>query len=303
MSRGAKKRYSEDKMRIGIIGIGMLGNSVGLHLLDEGFELTVYNRTKEKTKYLESKGARVVGSPKKVAENSDLIIVIVKDANAVRQISFEEDGIIHGKHDGLVIADMSTINPSESKKITEKFLRYGITKLDIPVMGGPSVAISGDLVVMASGNKEVFEKCRTVFEKIGNKVFFLGGDGVAHSVKLAMNLQITMLALALSEGITLVKGANIDPKTFLEVLNATYFKTGMSEKKAFKMIEGKFDPTFTLENLKKDISTIVQTADSFHIQLPMIKKAEEIYQNAIEQGFGKMDYTGILAYIKKINEL
>lgn len=281
----------------------MLGNSVGLHLLDEGFELTAYNRTKEKTKYLENKGARVVGSPKMVAENSDLIIVIVKDANAVRQISFEEDGIIHGKHDGLVIADMSTINPSESKKITEKFLRYGITKLDIPVMGGPNVAISGDLVVMASGNKEAFEKCRTVFEKIGNKVFFLGGDGVAHSVKLAMNLQITMLALALSEGITLVKGANIDPKTFLEVLNATYFKTGMSEKKAFKMIEGKFDPTFTLENLKKDISTIVQTADSFHIQLPMIKKAEEIYQNAIEHGFGKMDYTGILAYIKKINGL
>jgi len=290
-------------MKIGIIGTGMLGNSVGLHLLDEGFELTAYNRTKEKTTHLASKGARVVESPKKVAENSDIVIIIVKDANAVRQISFEEDGIIHGNHDGLVIADMSTINPSESKKITEKFLQYGITKLDIPVMGGPNVAISGDLVVMASGNKDAFEKFRTVFEKIGNKVFFLGGDGIAHAVKLAMNLQITMLALALSEGITLVRGASIDPKIFLEILNATYFKTGMSENKAFKMIEEKFDPTFTLENLKKDISTIVQTADSFHIQLPMIKKAEEIYQNAIEHGFGKMDYTGILAYIKKINEL
>ena len=289
-------------MRIGIIGTGMLGDSVGQHLLDEGFDLTVYNRTKEKTKNLEKKGAKVVESPKKVAENVELLITIVKDADAVKKVSFESDGIIHGKHEHLTVADMSTINPSESRKISEEFLKNGIIKLDVPVMGGPNVAISGDLVVMASGNKETFEKFKIILEKIGNKVFFLGESGVAHSVKLAMNLQITMLALSLSEGIALVKGANVDPKVFLEILNSTYFKTGMSENKAYKMIEGKFEPTFTLENLKKDISTIIQTADSLDIQLPMIKKAEEVYQNAIEQGFGKIDYTGILAYIEKINK-
>jgi len=289
-------------MKIGIIGTGMLGDSVGQHLLDEGFDLTVYNRTKEKTKNLEKKGAKVVESPKKVAENVELLIIIVKDADAVKKVSFESEGIIHGKHEHLTVADMSTINPSESRKISEEFLKNGIIKLDVPVMGGPNVAISGDLVVMASGNKETFEKFKIILEKIGNKVFFLGESGVAHSVKLAMNLQITMLALSLSEGIALVKGANVDPKVFLEILNSTYFKTGMSENKAYKMIEGKFEPTFTLENLKKDISTIIQTADSLDIQLPMIKKAEEIYQNAIEQGFGKIDYTGILAYIEKINK-
>lgn len=290
-------------MKIGIIGTGMLGESVGQHLLDEGFDLTIYNRTKEKTKNLENKGAKVVESPKKVAENVELLIIIVKDADAVKKVSFELDGIIYGKHEHLTVADMSTINPSESKKISEEFLKNGIIKLDIPVMGGPNVAISGDLVVMASGNKETFEKFKKVFEKIGNKVFFLGESGVAHSVKLAMNLQITMLALSLSEGITLVRGAGVDPRVFLEILNSTYFKTGMSENKAYKMIEGKFEPTFTLENLKKDISTIIQTADSLDIQLPMIKKAEEIYQNAIEQGFDKIDYTGILAYIEKINKM
>jgi len=289
-------------MKIGIIGTGMLGDSVGQHLLDEGFDLTVYNRTKEKTKNLEKKGAKVVESPKKVAENVELLIIIVKDADAVKKVSFESEGIIHGKHERLTVADMSTINPSESRKISEEFLKNGIIKLDVPVMGGPNVAISGDLVVMASGNKETFEKFKIILEKIGNKVFFLGESGVAHSVKLAMNLQITMLALSLSEGIALVKGANVDPKVFLEILNSTYFKTGMSENKAYKMIEGKFEPTFTLENLKKDISTIIQTADSLDIQLPMIKKAEEVYQNAIEQGFGKIDYTGILAYIEKINK-
>ena len=289
--------------KIGIIGLGMLGNAVALHLLDSGFEVTVYNRTKEKTMQAREKGAKVVTSPKEIAENSELIITIVKDAAAVKEISFEKDGIIEGKHEKLIVADMSTIDPSESKNISRKFQEHNIHKLDIPVMGGPNVAITGNLVMMVSGNKESFDRCKNIFEKIANKVFFLGESGVAHSVKLAMNLQITMLALALSEGIIFMKKANVDPKIFLEILNSTYFKTGMSEKKAFKMIENKFDATFTLSNLKKDISTITSAAKSLGIELPMIKKAEQVYENAVKEGFGEMDYTGIIEYIKKINDL
>lgn len=289
--------------KIGIIGLGMLGNAVALHLLDLGFEVTVFNRTKEKTIQVREKGAKVMTSPKEVAENSELIITIVKDAAAVKEISFEKDGITEGKHEKLIVADMSTIDPLESKNISRKFQEHNIDKLDIPVMGGPNVAITGNLVMMVSGNKESFDCCKNVFEKIANKVFFLGESGVAHSVKLAMNLQITMLALALSEGIILMKKANVDPKIFLKILNSTYFKTGMSEKKAFKMVDSKFDATFTLSNLKKDISTITSAAKSLGIELPMIKKAEQVYENAVKEGFGEMDYTGIIEYIKKINDL
>lgn len=288
-------------MKVGIIGLGMLGNAVALHLLDSGFEVTVYNRTKEKTSQVENKGGNVVTSPKEVAEKSELVIVVVKDANAVKQIAFEENGIIQGKHEKLIVADMSTIDPVESKNISIKFLENNIQKLDIPVMGGPNVAITGELVMMVSGDKESFNYCKKVWDTIANRVFFLGESGVAHSVKLAMNLQITMLALALSEGITLVKKSGVDPKIFLEILNSTYFKTGMSEKKAYKMIEGKYDTTFTLANLKKDISTMTNTAKALGIELPMITKAEEIYENAISEGLGEIDYTGIIEYIKKIN--
>ena len=290
-------------IKVGIIGLGMLGNSVALHLLDLGFKVIVYNRTKEKTEQAKEKGAKVATTPKEVAENSDVIIIVVKDANAVKEISFEKNGIIEGKHEKLIVADMSTIGPSESKNIWKKFQKYNINKLDIPVMGGPNVAITGDLVMMISGNKESFEQCKNVFERIASKTFFLGESGVAHLVKLAMNLQITMLALALSEGITLVKGANVDPRIFLEILNSTYFKTGMSEKKAYKMVDGKYDATFTLSNLKKDISTITNTAKSLGIELPMIMKAEEVYENAIKEGFGEIDYTGIIEYIKKNSKL
>ena len=288
-------------MKIGIIGIGMLGEAVTSNLLNLGYDVSVYNRTKEKTMEVERKGAKVMDSPKTMAENVELIIITVKDATAVKEISFGEKSIIESKNKKLIVADMSTIDSVESKYIATKFQQNNIQKLEIPVMGGPNVAIMGKLVMMASGPKNSFDYCKTVFDKIANQVFFLGEQGVANSIKLAMNLQITMLALSLSEGITLVEKSKVDPKIFLQVLNSTYFKTGMSENKAFKMIDGNYDATFTMANLKKDITIMTNTAKELGIQLPMITKAEEIYENAINEGLGDLDYTGIIEHIKKIN--
>ena len=285
--------------KIGLIGTGMLGNAVGIHLLESDHELIVYNRTKEKTSELKNHGAKVVDSPKDVASLSELVIICVKDAAAVKEVSFGHDGIVQWDRKKLVVADMSTISPNETKQISKQFKEFGITLLEIPVMGGPNVAIKGGLVLMASGNEEVFNKHKKVFETIAKQIFFLGQSGVAHSVKLAMNIQIAMLALAISEGITLVRASSIDPETFLKILNSTYFKTGMSENKAYKMISDKFEPTFTLNNLKKDLNTINEAAKSFGVNLPMSTRAEEIYQKAIENGFGDLDYTGILAYLKQ----
>ena len=290
-------------MKVGIIGLGMLGNAVALHLLDSGIDVTVYNRTESKIKKIADKGGKVATSPRDISEKSDLLITIVKDAKAVNEISFGKEGIVNGNNKNLIVADMSTISPADSKNIAEKFAEHEIQKLDIPVMGGPNVAITGELVMMVSGQERVFERCKNIFDIIANKVFFLGENGIANIVKLSMNLQITMLALSLSEGITLMKKSDVDPKIFLNILNSTYFKTGMSEKKAFKMIEGNYEPTFTLSNLKKDISIMVETTKELGIRLPMLEKAEELYKEAINGGDGNLDYTGIINYIKKINKL
>ena len=288
--------------KIGIIGTGMLGEAVGLHLLDSGFKVIVFNRTKDKVENLVKHGAITVGTPKDVAEKSELIITVVKDASAVSDVAFGEDGIIHGTHDELTIADMSTINPNSAKKISQKFSDSGISFLEIPVMGGPTVAIDGKLIMMVSGKKQIYEKFKDVFDIIAEKVFFLGDSGTAHSIKLAMNLQLAMLALSISEGITLTRKAGFDPEIFLKILNSTYFKTGMSEKKAYKMIKDDFEPTFTLQNLKKDLDTINETANFFGANLSMAKQASQIYQNAIDSGFADIDYTGILAYLKQVNQ-
>jgi len=289
-------------MKIGIVGTGMLGEAVGLHLLDVGYEIIVFNRSNEKTKNLKKNGATVVKSPKEVAKNTDLVIIVVKDADAVNDVIFGDYGIIAGNHEGMCIADMSTVNPNSTKEISEKVIAAGTDYLEIPVMGGPNVAIDGKLVLMASGEKEIFEKFKQVFDSIAEQSFYLGNTGTAHSIKLAMNLQISMLALSLSEGITLTKKAGFDPEIFLKILNSTYFKTGMSEGKAYKMIKESYEPTFTLANLKKDLDTINDAAESCNAELPMAKLARKIYSDAKDAGFGDIDYTGIIAYIKKLSE-
>ena len=289
-------------MKIGIVGTGMLGEAVGLHLLDVGYEITVFNRSKKKTEKLENKGAMVVDSPKNVAEKSELVIVVVKDADAVKDVVFGDCGILAGRHEGMCIADMSTINPNSTREISKQVTENGIDYMEIPVMGGPNVAINGKLVIMASGKKEVFEKFKTIFESIADQSIYLGDTGTAHSIKLAMNLQIAMLALSLSEGITLTKKAGFDPEIFLKVLNSTYFKTGMSEGKAYKMINDSVKPTFTLANLKKDLDTINDAAESFDAELPMAKIARKIYADATDAGFGDIDYTGIISYIRKLSK-
>lgn len=287
---------------VGIVGTGMLGEAVGLHLMDVGYKVIVFNRTKEKTKTLKEKGAKVADTPKQVAEDSDVVITVVKDADAVRDVIFGEKGIMEGKHNGMCIADMSTVNPNATKEISKQVVENDVDYMEIPVMGGPNVAIKGKLVIMASGKKEIFEKCKSLFESIAEQTVYLGETGTAHSIKLAMNLQIAMLALALSEGITLTKKAGCDPEIFLKILNSTYFKTGMSEGKAHNMISEDVKPTFTLANLKKDLDTINDAAESFDAELPMAKIARKIYADATDAGFGDIDYTGIISYIRKLSK-
>lgn len=289
-------------VKIGLVGTGILGEAVGLHLLESGHSLTAYNRTKSKTASLEKNGATIADTPKNVAESSELVITCVKDADAIGQILFGQNGIVAGKHEGLTVVEMSTINPNDAIQNSKRLGEEGINSLEIPVMGGPNVAIDGKLVLMASGDRDIFDKYKQVFDTIANKTFFLGKSGSAHSIKIAMNLQISLLALALAEGITLTKKAGFDPEKFLEVLNSTYFKTGMSENKAHKMIRDEFEPTFTLKNLQKDLGIITEAAKDFGAVLPMAERANEIYGDAIDAGFGEIDYTGILAYIKKLSE-
>ena len=286
-------------MDIGIIGTGLLGSAIAKRIASSGHKVHVYNRTRQKAESLEKLGIDIEDSHKELAEKCEMVIIIVKDSKAIEEIAFGKNGIIHGKHDGLVIADMSTISPIASRKISKKFTENGIAMIDTPVMGGPSLAEKGQMIVMVGGKDETYQRCKSVLDIIGEKTFHLGDNGSGHAMKLAMNSQIAILALSISEGIILARKSGLDPITFLEVLNSTYFKTGMSVNKGPKMAKGEFEPSFFLRMMQKDLDEIDHTAKEFGANMPMSKLANQLYQKAIKAGFGDIDYTGILAYLEK----
>jgi 3-hydroxyisobutyrate dehydrogenase len=286
-------------MNVGIIGTGLLGSAIVKRLSLSDHKIFAYNRTRKKTENLKNLGIQIMDSPKEVASKCELVITIVKDAFAVEQIAFGEDGIIHGKHDGLIVADMSTISPVSSKKIAKKFSDHGISMIDAPVMGGPNLAEKGQMVVMVGGKKEIYERCKPVLDLIGEKTFLLGENGCGHAMKLVVNSQIALLAISLSEGIIFAKRLGLDPMTFLEVINSTYFKTGMSVNKGPKMVMGDYEPSFFLKMMQKDLNEINSTANEVGAYLPFSRLANEIYQKAVKEGFGDIDYTGILSYLEK----
>ena len=154
---------------------------------------------------------------------------------------------------------------------------------------------------MVAGSRQAFEKARHVIEKLG-RAFYVGErDGAANAIKLALNLNIALVASAVSEGITLAKGAGIDPSIFIQILNSTYFKTGLSEKKGPKMVKNDFAPSFHLRNMLKDLELAMETARAAGVTLPQTALAEQMFRAAGNSGFSEQDYTSICAFLAKIN--
>lgn len=285
-------------MRVGIVGTGMLGEAVGLRLLGRGHAVAAYNRTRARTARLAGAGAAVMASAREVAAASDVAITCVTDAGAVRAVAFGPDGLAAGAHAGLVVADMSTICPDDSREISRRLSsESGVPMVGVPVMGGPDAAADGALVVMADGDRGAVEACRPALRDVAQEIHYLGGPGTAHTVKLAMNVQIASLAISISEGIELSRRGGADPEAFLKVLNSTYFGTGMSRKKAHRMARGEYPATFLLRNMEKDLGMAVRLAESRGAALPGARSAHGAYAEAVRAGHGDLDYTGILRHI------
>ena len=289
-------------MKVGIAGLGLMGSGITKRLIDSGHMVSIYNRTRSKAEQFSNK-ATVALSPRELAEGCDLLITVVTNFDAVKDILFGTKGAIESGNHNLVVADASTISPSQSEHCVQRLRSAGIEMLGIPIMGGPAAAEAGELIPIVSGNRQAFEKVRQVIEKLG-RIFYVGEkDGSANTIKLALNLNIALIASGLSEGITLVRRAGIDPSIFIEILNSTYFKTGLSEKKGPKMVKGDFSPTFHLKNMLKDLELATSTAQGTGITIPQTALAQQIFRAANNMGFSDQDYTSICAFLAKINGL
>lgn len=203
-------------MKIGFIGLGIMGKPMAANLLEAGHELVVHNLSQEPVQELVGLGATGASSPKEVAEASELVITMLPNSPEVKEVVLGEDGVLEGAHDGLVLIDASSIAPLASQEISAALQAKGVAMLDAPVSGGEPGAIEGTLAFMVGGDKEVFDRYANVLEAMGRSVTYVGPVGAGNIAKLANQAIVAVNIAVLGEALVLSKRAGVDPAMVVE---------------------------------------------------------------------------------------
>lgn len=290
--------------RIGVLGIGLMGKSIAIEYLRNGYDVTVYNRTTEKAKNLESYKARFSKSPKEMADECDIVFFCLTDYNSILNTILSSDGLTKTTNKDLIICNTSTISFNEANDVAKIIEGVGLSYLSTPLMGGPKSIETKELITMVSGCKKTYEQIKNILVVISKEIFFISENpSDASVIKLALNLNIALLAVALGESITFLKKSGLDSNLFIDILNSTYFKTGMSQTKGKKIVKNDFAPSFYLKNMEKDLQLIMDTSKNFDISLPVSSLCSQLYKAAKSSGFADLDYTSIHGFLLKLNNL
>lgn len=281
-------------MKIGFIGLGIMGFPMAAHLLDAGYEVIVYNRTAEKAIELGNKGAKVASSPKEVAENSEVVFTMLANSKVVEEVVFGENGIAESAKEGLIFINSSTVSPQSNITLHNRLEEIGVEMLDVPVTGSGVQANAGTLTFMCGGKFEIYEKCIPIFEAMGKKSFYMGTIGAGSYTKLASNTMLAINMMSLAEGITMAAKCGIDPETFVEVVSGGGSKSAMAEAKTPKIIKRDFSPNFKSSLMLKDVGLALDLASDLKIATPILSLSKEILKIGVSMGFGDEDLCAIV---------
>jgi len=284
--------------RIGVIGLGLMGQPIARRLLEAGHPLTVWNRTAEKAKDLRAGGAAWAPSARAVAETSDIVITMVTDSMASEVVICGTGGVLEGARPGLILIDMSSIAPEMSRAIAGRARARGVPMLDAPVTGAPRVAAEGKLGVMVGGPRETFEACRPVFETLAAKIVYAGGNGMGTTLKLVNNLILGVAIHAAAEALVLATKAGLDPQSVIEITSVGGARTGAMETRGPRMVRRDFTPHFSANNMYKDLSTALTIAEECGVSLPVASVAREILRAVKSQGRGDLDSCVVMTVLE-----
>jgi len=288
--------------KVGLVGLGNMGLPIAGRILQAGFSLVAYNRTKARQDALRGK-AEMVDSQRDVAEMADSIVIAVSDTTAVEEVMFSSQGMYERIAAGKTVINCSDILPSTSRKMMEKLKRKNINYLEVPLVGGPMQAKAGDLVALVAGDRTRYEENLDVLKTFASKVFYIGTVPGAMYIKLAVNHLTASYAQSIAEGCVLVEKAGLDPSLFVQIVNSTGFKTSFSELKAAKMVKESVEPTLYLRHMLKDLDLTDQTAEELKVFLPLLQQVRTTYLGAYNMGYGDRDYSAVAKFIKDVNKL
>ncbi|MGL5385811.1 MAG: 2-hydroxy-3-oxopropionate reductase [Enterobacterales bacterium] len=287
-------------MKIGFIGLGIMGKPMSKNLLQAGYSLVVMDRNAAAVAELAALGAEVAATPKAVAALSDIVITMLPNSPQVREVALGENGLIEGAKAGSVLIDMSSIAPLASREISAALAAKQIAMLDAPVSGGEPKAIDATLSVMVGGDKEVFDRCFEVMKTMAGSVVHTGDIGAGNVTKLANQVIVALNIAAMSEALVLATKAGVNPDLVFQAIRGGLAGSTVLEAKAPMVMDRNFRPGFRIDLHIKDLANALDTSHGVGAQLPLTAAVMEMMQALRADGLGNADHSALACYYEQL---
>lgn len=287
-------------LKVGYIGLGLMGKPIAKNILKAGFPLVVHNRSREKVKELVQEGAVEAFSPAEVASQVDVVFTNLPDSPDVEKIVFGEDGIIFGGKPGLIFVDNSTIKPAVARTIAISLAEKGILALDAPVSGGDIGAINGTLTIMVGGPSEALEKVRPIFEVMGKTITHIGDAGSGQIAKAANQIMVAAQMVAMGELLIFAQKSGANPVKVVEAIRGGAAQCWTLDVKPPRLFNGNRLPGFKASMQSKDLNIVMETAKEYGIPLPSCAIDQQLYQSMLQNNLGNLDNSAIISVFENL---
>ena len=286
--------------KIGFIGVGIMGRPMAGHLQAAGHQLFLVKHRSPLPQELLDGGAVECGSGKEVAQQAEIIIIIVPDTPDVEQALFGSDGVAAGLSAGKTVVDMSSISPIETKKFASRIGELGCDYLDAPVSGGEVGAQNAALTIMVGGPQAVFDRMKPLFELMGKNITLVGENGAGQTCKVSNQIVVALTIEAVGEALVFASKAGVDPARVREALMGGFAGSRILEVHGERMIKRTFDPGFRIELHQKDLNLALEGAGALNMSLPNTAKTQELFNDCADKGWAAQDHSALVRAIESL---
>ncbi len=290
-------------MKVGFIGLGIMGKPMALNVQKAGHTVVAYDHHQDRIDAIVAAGGMSAASGREVGEQSDVVITMMQNSPNVESALFDGGGVFEGLSVGKAVIDMSSINPIKSREFAAHLAEKGVDFLDAPVSGGEPKAIDGTIAVMVGGEQSVFDKYEGLLKTMASTVTLVGGVGAGNITKLANQMIVAINIAGISEAYSLAKKAGVDPARVYEAIRSGLAGSVVMDQKSQKIFDGNFDPGFRIELHIKDLQNALDTSHGVNIVAPFTSLAMEIMQSLKAHGHEKDDHSGIVEWYEMVNDL
>jgi len=287
-------------MKIGFIGLGIMGKPMSKNLIKAGYDLIVVDKNQSAVDEVVAAGAKSAATAKAAAQAADIIITMLPNSPHVKEVVLGENGVLEGAKKGAAFIDMSSIAPLVSRELAAKLAEKGVEMLDAPVSGGEPKAIDGTMSVMVGGKQEVFDKCYPVMKAMAGSVVRTGEIGAGNVTKLANQVIVALNIAAMSEALVLASKAGVEPELVYQAIRGGLAGSTVLDAKAPLVMDRKFDPGFRINLHIKDLNNALETAHDMGVPLPMTAAVMEMMQALKVDDMGEKDHCSLVRYYEKM---